>query len=98
MIRHIFLWKVGPGYDPEEIIKILSRLPANISWIRSWEIGKHEGPKRYENTWDYGMTVDFDSLEDYNAYSDHPIHQQIVPEIVPMFSARAVVDIQIGAG
>jgi hypothetical protein len=96
MIRHIFLWKVSPNVDPEEIIKILNELPAAIPWIRGWEIGKHHGPRRYENTWEFGLTVDFDSLDDYNRYSDHPLHRQIVPKIVPMFSARAVVDIELG--
>lgn len=93
MLRHIFLWKPAPGVDPADTIRILNQLPAKIPWIRGWEIGKHHGPKRYENTWDYGMTVDFDSLEDYNAYCDHPVHKEIVPQIVPMFAARAVVDI-----
>jgi hypothetical protein len=95
MIRHIFLWKVAPGSDAEEIIRILNELPKEIPLIRGWEIGKHQGPRRYENTWEYGMTVDFDSLDDYNAYSDHPLHKQIVPKIVPMFAARAVVDIEL---
>ena len=95
MLRHMFLWKVAPGADPDEIIRILNELPAAIPWIRGWEIGKHHGPVRYANTWEYGMTVDFDSLADYNAYSDHPVHQEIVPKIVPMFAARAVVDIEL---
>jgi hypothetical protein len=95
MIRHVFLWKVKPGVDPEEVIRIMNELPPAIPWIRSWQIGPHQGPKRYENTWDYGMTVDFDSLEDYNRYSDHPVHKSIVPRIVPLFAARAVVDFEL---
>jgi hypothetical protein len=92
MFRHVFLWKVAPGADPDEILRLLNRLPAKIPWIRRWEIGPHHGPIRYENTWEYALTVDFDSLDDFNAYSDHPLHQEIVPQIVPLFAARAVVD------
>jgi hypothetical protein len=95
VLRHIFLWKMAPGCDPEKVIRTLNELPAEIPWIRSWHIGKHHGPVRYENTWEYGMTVDFDSLEDYNRYSDHPAHKRIVPIIVPMFSARAVLDLEL---
>lgn len=95
MLRHMFLWKVAPGVDPQKILDIMNRLPPAIPWIRSWQIGPHHGPKRYENTWDYGMTVDFDSLADYNRYSDHPVHQEIVPLIVPLFAARAVVDFML---
>ena len=98
MLRHIFLWKVASGCDPEKIIRTLNELPAEIPWIRSWQIGRHHGPARYENTWEYGLTVDFDSLEDYNRYSDHPSHKRIVPIIVPMFSARAVLDLELTEG
>jgi|ERR1700730_4973061 len=95
MLRHIFLWNVAPGVDPQEPIRVMNELPATIPWIRSWQIGKHHGPKRYENTWEYALTVDFDSLDDYNRYSDHPLHRKIVPMIVPMFAARAVCDIEL---
>ena len=95
MIRHVFLWKVAPGVDPEEIIRIMNELPPAIPWIRSWQIGKHQGPKRYENTWEYGMTVDFDSLEDYERYADHPVHKSVVPRVVPLFAARALVDFEL---
>ncbi|MSQ55919.1 MAG: Dabb family protein [Betaproteobacteria bacterium] len=98
MIRHIFLWKVAPGVDPEAAVRLFNRLPKAIPWIRSWEIGPHHGPRRYGNTWDYGMTVDFDSLEDFNRYSDHPVHKEIVPQVVPMFAARAVLDFELSSG
>jgi hypothetical protein len=94
VIRHIFLWNVAPNADPDEIIRLLNEF-RKLSWVRGWEIGKHQGPRRYENTWEYGLTVDFDSLEDYNRYADHPLHGELVPKIVPMFATRAVVDIEL---
>jgi hypothetical protein len=97
MIRHVFLWKVAPGADPEEIVRILNELPPHMPWIRSWVIGKHHGPRLYASTFDYGLTVDFESPRDYQAYSDHPEHQRILPLIAPMFAARAVVDIELGS-
>ena len=96
MIRHIFLWKVAPGADPDEIVRILNELPGKISQIRRWEIGKHHGPRLYASTFEYGMTADFDSLEHYEAYSAHPEHQKILPVLAPMFAARAVLDLEVG--
>ena len=95
MIRHIFLWKVASGADPDEIIRVLNQLSRSIPGIRRWEIGKHQGPLRYASTFEYGMTADFDSLEQYEAYSEHPEHQNILPVLAPMFAARAVLDLEI---
>jgi hypothetical protein len=95
MIRHVFLWKVAPGADGEQIIRILAALPPVIPGIRRWEIGPHKGPRRYESIYDGGLTMDFDSLEDYEAYSDHPEHQRVLPLLAPMFSSRAVVDFEL---
>jgi hypothetical protein len=96
MIRHIFLWKVAPGADPDEIVRVLNEVRRNIPWIRHWQIGKHHGPRLYQSTFEYGLTADFDSLEQYQAYSAHPEHQKVLPVLAPMYAARAVLDLELG--
>lgn len=96
MIRHVFLWRVAPGADPDEILRILDELPAKVPGIRTWERGKHQGePGNSGAPWDYALTCDFDSLEALEAYSNHPFHQQVVDRLLPMFADRAVCDFQL---
>ncbi|CAN7784011.1 Dabb family protein [Caballeronia sp. LjRoot34] len=93
MIRHIFLWNVVKGADPEEVVQILNELPRVIPGTRGWSIGKHEGaPGASGDLWDYGLTTDFDSFEDLERYSNHPAHTKAVERLLPMFAARAVCD------
>jgi hypothetical protein len=96
MIRHIFLWKVAKGADPKEVVRILNELPKKIPGIRGWSIGKHQGaPGASGDIWDYGLTTDFDSLDDLKRYSDHQFHMEVVERLLPMFSARAVCDYEL---
>ena len=44
MVRHIFLYKVAQGADPKEIVRILDELPKRLKMIRTWTLGKHQGP------------------------------------------------------
>ena len=93
MIRHIFLYKVAPGADANEILRILNELPEKVPGIRTWTLGKHTGePGASGDLWDYGLVCDFDSFEALQTYSDHPFHMQVVERLTPMFAARAVCD------
>jgi hypothetical protein len=93
MIRHIFLYKVAPGADAQEILRILNELPKKVPGIRTWTLGKHTGaPGASGDLWDYGLVCDFDSFEALEQYSDHPFHLKVVEQLTPMFSARAVCD------
>lgn len=93
MIRHIFLYKVAPGADANEILRILNELPEKVPGIRTWTLGRHTGePGASGDLWDYGLVCDFDSFEALQTYSDHPFHMQVVERLTPMFAARAVCD------
>lgn len=93
MIRHIFLYKVAPSADANEILRILNELPKKVPGIRTWTLGKHTGaPGASGDLWDYGLVCDFDSFDELERYSDHPFHMEVVAKLTPMFSARAVCD------
>lgn len=93
MVRHVFLWRVAPGNDPEDIVRILNTLPDNVPGIIGWEIGQHRGdPGDSGDPWDGTLISDFESWDALEAYSNHPFHLEVVETLLPRFSARAVVD------
>lgn len=100
MVRHIFLWRVAPSADPDEIVALLNTLPEKVPGIQNWEIGRHQGAKGDSgDPWDYALITDFDSFDALEQYSDHPYHVEVVEKLLPRFSDRAVVDFErSGAG
>ena len=96
MIRHVFLWKVAEGADPDAIIRILNSLPENVPGARTWSLGAHRGaPGASGDVWDYGLVCDFDSEEALQEYSGHPYHLEVIERLLPMFEARAVCDFEL---
>lgn len=99
MVRHVFLYKVASGADPQKVIEILNTLPKKVDGIRGWTLGKHQGaPGASGDLWDYALVCDFNSFEGLQKYSDHPYHMEVVEQLLPMFSARAVCDFEFDAG
>jgi len=95
MIRHVFLWKVAPEADPDEVFEILEALPENVPGIRGWSMGRHSGsPGASGGIWDYGLVCDFDSFDALQAYSEHPFHQGVIERLLPLCSDRAVCDFE----
>lgn len=94
MIRHVFLWRVAPGHDAQEVVRILNTLPEKLpSIIAGWDIGSHVGdPGNNGAPWDGALITDFASWEALEAYSTDPYHLSVVERLTPMFSERAVVD------
>ncbi len=96
MVRHVFLWKVAEGADPDEVIQILNELPANIPGALSWKLGAHQGaPGASGGIWDYGLVADFESFEALETYSKHPFHMKCIERLLPMFADRAVCDFEL---
>ena len=99
MVRHVFLWKVAPTANPDEVIRLLNELPRKIPGVLSWALGKHQGaPGASGDLWEYGLVSDFASFADLQRYSEHPFHIEIVNKLLPMVSARAVCDFELPAG
>jgi hypothetical protein len=93
MVRHIFLWKVAPGEDLQEIIDTLNTLPEKCPGIVGWEIGDHQAePNPNGDPWDGALISDHESWESLDEYSNHPYHTEVVEKLLPKFAERAVVD------
>ncbi|WP_067183112.1 Dabb family protein [Microtetraspora niveoalba] len=93
MIRHValFTWtEDATGEQKAEAAARLNTLPGIIPQIRSYAVGADAGlnPGNHE----FAVVADFDSVEDYLAYRDHPVHQAILAEhIKPILASRAAV-------
>ena len=96
MVRHIFLWKLAEGADPETVIQLLNELPERLPGTLSWSLGPHQGePGSSGGVWDYGLVCDFESFEALKRYSEDPFHMQCIERLLPMFADRAVCDFEI---
>ncbi len=97
MLKHIVLFKFKDealGHTKEENLitareKLLA-LPAIIDVVRSMEVGFDE--LHSEMSYDFALTVVFDSLEDMKTYRDHPAHVEVGKFMSAVREGRVVID------
>ena len=98
MIRHVVSWKLAATdeaqreLDAAAIIEALESLPALISEIKFFQVGRNVAP--YPDNWDLTLVADYDSLEGLEAYQVHPEHQRVVAIVKPRVGARSNVDFE----
>ncbi|MEW9549620.1 Dabb family protein [Nonomuraea sp. NPDC050783] len=97
MIRHIVLFTWTDTATDEQRAMVtaeLRKLPAAIPQLRAYTVGPDAGLNQGNH--DYAVVADFDTVEDYLVYRDHPRHQAVVAEhIKPIVAARAAVQLEI---
>ena len=81
MIRHVAMFTWAETATDEQIREFAAQLdsmPAAIPVVRRFEHGDdlQLGP----GTADYVLVADFDTVEDYRAYADHPYQQKFVED------------------
>ncbi len=96
MIRHVVLLKWNEGVDAAHIAATkaaLDRLPGLIAQIVSYQNGAdlRAAPTNY----DYAVTAEFASSEDFILYRDHPAHQEVVQTYLAGFSQRLAVQFSL---
>jgi hypothetical protein len=68
----------------------LGGLPAQIPEIRAYAFGADLGINA--GNCDFVVVADFDSVEGYLVYRDHPAHQAVLADVIrPILAARATV-------
>ncbi|GGK81152.1 hypothetical protein Sme01_44340 [Sphaerisporangium melleum] len=93
MFRHVvlFTWVAGTTEEQKaEVEAGLKELPAAIPEIRAYHVGGDAGldPGNYE----FAIVADFDSVEDYLVYRDHPVHRAFIAEVIrPILANRVAV-------
>ena|SRR5580692_1463752 len=89
MIRHTvaFRWTEQATAEQKAQVRAeLSRLPALVPSLRSFELGTDIGVN--EGNADFAVCASFDDLEGYLAYRDDPDHQQIIRDLIPPITAQ----------
>ncbi len=98
MIRHVVMFRWNDGVDAAHIAATTAEfaaLPSAIPQIRSYAWGADLGVAT--TNFDYAVTGEFDSVDDFLAYRDHPAHQALVQAfIVPHVRERIAVQFDVG--
>lgn len=76
MLTHVVCWTMKDGVDPEEVRAKLATLEGQVPVIRSFSVGVNVVPS--DRAYDVALVATFDSVEDFDAYTVHPYHQEIL--------------------
>ena len=97
MFRHVvmFTWKPGTNAaDVDEVSRQLDTLPMAIPEITTYRHGRDAGVN--QGNADYVVVGDFESVEDYIVYRDHPVHQRLIADVLaPLIASRSAVQYRI---
>jgi len=93
-IRHVVLIELADPTDFDALVADCDRRLAALPEVRSYWRGKPVdiGRPQVDGNYTLGLTVDFDSLEDYGAYLVHPEHEALVAAWRPRWKAARIFD------
>lgn len=98
MLRHVVMFRWADETDPQHPAVVaagLDALPPQIDVIRSFRHGVDAGV--VEGNFDYALVAEFDSIDDFVVYRNHPAHVAFVAaNIAGHAKERAAVQYQVG--
>ena len=96
--RHVVMFKWADDIADGHVDRVregLNALPTAIEQIRSYVHGSDVGVS--EGNYDYVVVADFDDVDDFRTYRDHPQHVLLVEQLIKgHISDRASVQYQTG--
>jgi hypothetical protein len=99
VFRHVVMFRWADGVDDMHVQAVgagLDALVDAIPQIRRYHHGPDVGVN--DGNFDYVVVGDFDSVEDYLVYRDHPVHLELIRTLIAgRVSERAAVQYEIGA-
>ena len=81
--RHVVMFRWAEGLPDDHADRVrdgLNALPPVIEEIRAYAHGSDVGVS--EGNYDYVVVADFDNVNDFRAYRDHPQHVLFVAELI----------------
>ena len=78
MIRHtvVFKLKHAAGSEAElDFLRSAQTLATEIPTVKNFETLRQVSEK---NNYDFGLSMEFASAEDYQTYNEHPVHVEFV--------------------
>ncbi len=98
MFRHTVMFRWSTASTPEQrsaLTAALAQLPAGIPTIRRYHVGPDAGIN--DGNFDFAVVADFDDVDGYLVYRDHPEHQRVIVELIaPFVETRAAVQYDLG--
>ncbi|NCY15151.1 MAG: Dabb family protein [Actinobacteria bacterium] len=98
MFRHVVTFRWNDRSTPAQrtqLASALAALPAAIPTIRAYHVGTDAGIN--EGNFDFAVVADFDDVDGYLVYRDHPAHTQVITELIaPYIDTRAAVQYDTG--
>ena len=83
MFRHVVMFRWSDDVDDAHVSEVgrrLDELPEAISVIKAYRHGADAGVNA--GNFDYVVVADFDSVEGYVTYRDHPVHTAFVADMI----------------
>lgn len=93
MIKHIVMWTLKDKSDATKVKTMLEALKDKVPSIIEIEVGIDFNGS--DAAADVVLYSTFASLDDLNAYQQHPEHQAVIPFMQSVTSGRKVVDYEI---
>ena len=96
MVRHLALFKFRPDLSDNELAGIAAALEEFLSGYQGLVHAVHGADlKLREGNFDYAVSVDFESTEDYIAYAGDPAHlEMIAKHLAPNVVARSSLQLE----
>jgi hypothetical protein len=96
-VRHVVTFTFRDDVTAEQIASMtdgLTGLPGQIPEIRDYRFGPDLAIN--EGNHQYAVVADFDSVEEYLVYRDHPAHMAVITErIRPIIASRVAVQLAL---
>ena len=81
--RHVVMFKWNEGLGQQHVDRVregLNALPSAIDSIRSYLHGTDIGIS--DDNYDYVVVADFDNIDGWRTYRDHPQHLLFIEEVI----------------
>jgi hypothetical protein len=82
-IRHVVLMKFREGTTPEAVQALtdgLRALPDMIPELVDYKVGPDLDLA--DDSWDFAVSADFASVDDFRTYREHPRHVAVIQELI----------------
>lgn len=92
MITHIVLFKLLESkiHEAVKIKEVLAGMANRIPHLRHLEVGVNI--IHSDRSFDLALLARFDSLEDFHAYQNHPVHVEVVKYLQEVRQSAVAVD------
>lgn len=97
MLRHVVLlnWtREATEAQKQAVASELGTLPGVIDAIRRYQFGSDAGIN--PGNCDFAVVAEFDDVDGYLAYRDHPVHRKVIEDYIsPIVASRSAIQYRI---